>query len=133
MGVLLSSSMMKSQMSKGRQQILNDRLKKLTKDNKSFQVTASYLLDLAQRAEELFKCSNNELRQKLLNYMISNVELKDKKLSYILTDPFREMAEQKKKAQTEPESNIWQGVVNQIRTALILNQHYPNTRMYFRR
>jgi len=50
-------------------------------------VTASYLLDLAQRASELFKCSNYELRQKLLSYMLSNIELEDKKLSYVLNDP----------------------------------------------
>lgn len=93
----------------GKQQILNERLKKLTKDNKSFQVTASYLLDLAQRAEELFRCSNNELRQKLLSYMISNVELNNKKLSYTLNNPFRELAKQNKKAQNEPDSKIWQG------------------------
>jgi site-specific DNA recombinase len=92
-----------------KQQVLNARLKKLTKDNKSFQITASYLLDLAQRASELFKCSNPELRQKLLDYMISNIELKDKKLSYVLNDPFKTIVEQMKKAQNEPQSNIWQG------------------------
>lgn len=34
-----------------KQQELNDLLKLLTNDNKQFQVTASYLLDLAQRAD----------------------------------------------------------------------------------
>ncbi len=62
-----------------KQQELNDRLKLLTSDNKTFQVTASYLLDLAQRAEELFKESDDGLRQKLLEYLLSNIELKDKK------------------------------------------------------
>ena len=71
-----------------KQQELNDRLKLLTSDNKTFQVTASYLLDLAQRAEELFKESDDGLRQKLLEYLLSNIELKDKKLSYILNNPF---------------------------------------------
>ncbi|MCL4357770.1 prominin family protein [Patescibacteria group bacterium] len=42
-----------------RQQELNDRLKLLTSDNKDFQVTASYLLDLAQRAEQLFNESDD--------------------------------------------------------------------------
>jgi site-specific DNA recombinase len=93
------------------QQDLNDKLKSLTKDNKSFQVTASYLLDLAQRANELFKCSNHDLRQELLSYMLSNVELNDKSLSYILSDPFKEIVESKKNAQHEPESKIWQGHV----------------------
>ncbi|MEI6229043.1 MAG: hypothetical protein WCP11_03425 [Candidatus Saccharibacteria bacterium] len=102
-----------------RQQVLNDRLIKLTKDNKSFQVTASYLLDLAQRASELFKCSNNELRQKLLDYIISNVELNDKKLSYILNDPFKTIMEQKKKVQVGPKSKVWQRVLNEVRTLLM--------------
>ena len=44
-----------------KQQELNKRLKLLTDDNKSFQVTASYLLDLAQRAEQLFKESDEVL------------------------------------------------------------------------
>jgi hypothetical protein len=61
-----------------RQQELNDRLKLLTSDNKTFQVTSSYLLDLAQRAEMLFKESDEGLRQKLLEYLLSNIELKDK-------------------------------------------------------
>lgn len=93
----------------GKQQVLNDRLKKLTKDNKSFQITASYLLDLAQRAQELFECSNYELKQKLLEYMLSNIELTDKKLSYVLNDPFKSIVEQNKKATIDPESKIWQG------------------------
>ena len=88
---------------------MNDRLKLLTSDNKSFQVTASYLLDLAQRAEQLFKESDEALQQKLLEYVLSNIELNDKKLSYILNDPFRTIVETKKKAQTEPKSNIWCG------------------------
>jgi DNA invertase Pin-like site-specific DNA recombinase len=60
-----------------RQQELSDRLKMLTSDNKSFQVTASYLLDLAQRAEQLFKESDPALQQKLLEYLLSNIELND--------------------------------------------------------
>nr|MBP7820901.1 hypothetical protein [Candidatus Saccharibacteria bacterium] len=81
-----------------KQQELNDRLKLLTSDNKDFQVTASYLLDLAQRAEQLFNESDEGLRQKLLEYVLSNIELKDKKLSYILNDPFKTIVEAKKKS-----------------------------------
>ncbi|MDB5179416.1 MAG: hypothetical protein JWN12_48 [Candidatus Saccharibacteria bacterium] len=92
-----------------KQQELNDRLKLLTSDNKTFQVTASYLLDLAQRAEELFKESDDGLRQKLLEYLLSNIELKDKKLSYILNDPFKSIVEAKKKSLTAHNSDIWCG------------------------
>ena len=92
-----------------RQQELNDRLKLLTNDNKLFQVTASYLLDLAQRADELFKESDDGLRQKLLEYLLSNIELKDKKLSYMLNDPFKTIIEAKKKSPNGSESNLWCG------------------------
>ena len=70
----------------------------LTSDNKDFQVTASYLLDLAQRAEQLFNESDEGLRQKLLEYVLSNIELKDKKLSYILNKPLRLLLKQRKRA-----------------------------------
>ena len=93
----------------GRQQDLNDRLKMLTSDNKSFQLNASYLLDLAQRAEELFKESDEALQNKLLEYVLSNIELKDKKLSYMLNDPFKTIVEAKKKALSGSNSNIWCG------------------------
>lgn len=90
-----------------RQQELNDRLKMLTSDNKSFQLNASYLLDLAQRAEELFKASDEALQNKLLEYVLSNIELKDKKLSYVLNDPFKTIVETKKKALSGSNSDIW--------------------------
>ena len=90
-----------------KQQKLNDRLKLLTSNNKDFQVTASYLLDLAHRAEQLFNESDEGLRQKLLEYVLSNIELKDKKLSYILNDPFRTVVETKKKSLAAHNSNIW--------------------------
>ena len=92
-----------------KQQELNDRLKLLTNDNKQFQVTASYLLDLAQRAEQLFKESDEGLRQKLLECVLSNIELKDKKLSYVLNDPFKTIIEAKKKSLSAPNTNIWCG------------------------
>jgi hypothetical protein len=79
----------------------------LTNDNKQFQVTASYLLDLAQRANQLLKESDEGLRQKLLEYVLSNIELKDKKLSYILNDPFKAIVEAKKKSLSAHNSNTW--------------------------
>ena len=90
-----------------KQQDLNDDLKKLTGNNKLFQLTTSYLLDLAQRAEQLFKESDEGLRNKLLEYVLSNIELKDKKLSYMFKEPFRTIIETKKKSLVGSESNIW--------------------------
>ena len=102
-----------------KQQELNDRLKLLTSDNKDFQVTASYLLDLAQRVEQLFNESDEGLRQKLLEYVLSNIELKDKKLSYTLNDPFRTVVETKKKTLSDHNSNIWCSIVDAFQTAAI--------------
>lgn len=89
----------------------------LTSDNKDFQVTAFYLLDLAQRAEQLFNESDEGLRQKLLEYVLSNIELKDKKLSYILNDPFRAVVETKKKSLAAHNSNIWCSIVDALQTS----------------
>ena len=99
-----------------RQQELNDRLKLLTNDNKQFQVTASYLLDLAQRADQLFKESDEGLRQKLLEYVLSNIELKDKRLFYILNDPFKTIVEAKKKSLSAQNPNIWCRIVDASQT-----------------
>ena len=104
---------------------LNDRLKLLTSDNKDFQVTASYLLDLAQRAEQLFNESDKGLRQKLLEYVLSNIELKDKKLSYILNDPFRTVVETKKKSLAAHNSNIWCSIVDAFQTSAIEQTNNP--------
>ena len=92
-----------------KQQDLNDRLKLLTSDNMSFQITASYLLDLAQRAEQLFHESDERLKQKLLEYLLSNIELNDKKLTYVLNSPFKELAETKEKTHNGSNQDIWCG------------------------
>jgi len=90
----------------------------LTSDNKSFQVTASYLLYLAQRAEQLFNESDERLRQKLLEYILSSIKLKDKKLSYILNDPFRTIVEAKKKSLSAHNSHIWCSTSRKLYTRL---------------
>lgn len=98
------------------QQEPNDRLNLLTSDNKDFQVTELYLLDLAQRAEILFKVSDDELRQKLLEYVILNIELEDKKLSYVLNAPFKSIVEAKKKSLVAHNSNIWCAISYEVKT-----------------
>lgn len=92
-----------------KQQELNDRLIALTDSNKSFMVTASYLLDLAQKASELFKNSSERLQQKLLKFVLSNVELSDKKLSYTVNNPYKTFINLNKKALAEPKSANWCG------------------------
>lgn len=71
--------------------------------------TASYLLDLAQRANELFLQSNNLLKQKLLKFLLSNIELYDKKLSYIINDPYKSFIEVNKSGQNDRNVANWCG------------------------
>jgi hypothetical protein len=61
-----------------RQEVVNDKLDILTKGNKDFLLTCSYLLDLANRAEELFRNGNEAQRSKLLGFLLSNLKLNDK-------------------------------------------------------
>jgi len=98
---------------------LNERLKLLTNDNKSFQVTASYLLDLAQKASELFKNSSERLQQKLLKFVLSNVELSNKKLSYNLNNPYKTFIDLNKKALAEPKSANWCTVVREVKDSVV--------------
>ncbi len=91
------------------QQVLNDKVIKLTDGNKDFLITASYLLDLIQRSRELFEGSTEQLRQKLLKMLLSNIKMWDKKLYFDVNDPYRTIIEENKKAQNEPSSANWCG------------------------
>lgn len=90
-----------------RQQELNNQLIMLTDSNKSFMVTASYLLDLAQRAHELFSNASEWFQQKMLKTVLSNIELFDKQLTYIVNDPYKIFIEINKKTLDGSKSEIW--------------------------
>lgn len=92
-----------------RQEQLNDRLDILTKGNKGFQVTASYLLDLVSRVEELFKQADDGQRSKLIGFLVSNLQLNDKKLSFTVNYPFNKILETKEKSQNDSNSSLWCG------------------------
>lgn len=90
-----------------RQEDLNDKLDILTKGNKDFLVTASYLLDLISRADELFKLADESQRSKLIGFLVSNLQLDDKKLSFTVNYPFDEVAKAKEKSQNGSDSSLW--------------------------
>ncbi|HJQ09057.1 MAG TPA: recombinase family protein [Candidatus Saccharimonadales bacterium] len=102
-----------------RQEELNDQLDILTNGNKDFLVTSSYLLDLACRAEELFKCADEGQRSKLLGFLLSNIKLNDKKLTFDVNYPFNLMIEENKKGPEGPKSAHWCTVLYEVRTALL--------------
>jgi len=91
------------------QQTLNDKQIKLTSGNKDFLITASYLLDLIQRSNELFECSTEPQKQKLIKMILSNIKMWDKKLYFEVNDPYKTMIEENKKALVEPSSANWCG------------------------
>jgi hypothetical protein len=81
----------------------------LTNGNVDFQVTASYLLALAQKAGYLFASSKAEQKQAILAFMLSNVTMDNKELSYEVIDPYKSLIEFNKKGAIAPDSTFWQG------------------------
>lgn len=94
---------------KNRQEQLNDKLNLLTKEDKSFLITSSYLLDLARRVNELFKMGDESQRNELLGYVLSNLQLNDKNLSFSVNYPFSEVVYAKEKNQNDSDSSLWCG------------------------
>ena len=88
---------------------LNDKLDSLTQGDKNFQVTASYLLDLIIRAEQLFEEGTNEQRSKLLGFLLSNLKMNDKKLTYTVNCPFNLVIEQNKSEPNGSDTSFWCG------------------------
>lgn len=54
----------------------------------SYYVTAKYLLELANRAYELFKSSEVEERRQLIKLVLSNLRVEDKLVRYDAIKPF---------------------------------------------
>ena len=73
---------------KTRQQELDEQLVSLTKDDKSFMITASYLLEIAQKAATLFESSKPALKAKLLGFLFANLKMDGKIVHYNLKSPF---------------------------------------------
>ncbi len=90
-----------------KQQKLNSKLTKLTNYNKSYLTTASHLLDLGQRANQLFKTVDSAQKQMLLKGLVYNVEMFDKKLSYKLIDCYEAFKKLNKMPQNGVDDTIW--------------------------
>jgi site-specific DNA recombinase len=91
------------------QQVLNDKQIKLTSGNKDFLITASYLLDLIQRSNELFECSTEPQKQKLIKMLLSNIKMWDKKLYFDVNDPYKTIIEENKRALSGSNNANWCG------------------------
>lgn len=64
------------------------KINKHDKADKKHYITANTILNLAQRAKEIFESSEPQEKRQLLNFLLQNLELKDKNLQYKLKTPF---------------------------------------------
>jgi len=67
---------------------LNIQLSQLQEAEDSYYITTKYLLDLANRAYDLFESSEVEEKRQLIKLMLSNFRLDDKKLLFEAQKPF---------------------------------------------
>ena len=67
---------------------LEAKLTEYTNDDKSFVVTAEYLLKLAQNAKSVFESSQPSQRNKILRTLLANCKINQKRLQLNLLQPF---------------------------------------------
>ena len=70
------------------QKTLEKRIAELSTDNKEFEITLEYLLDLVSRVNSLYKSSRIDKKRRILNLVFSNFFLNGSNLSYELKRPF---------------------------------------------
>ncbi|HUC87036.1 MAG TPA: zinc ribbon domain-containing protein, partial [Candidatus Saccharimonadales bacterium] len=77
-----------------RQEDIMMQLEDHGKADKLFVITASYILDIASRANELFEAESSKVEQKryLINFVLSNLQMKGDKLTFDLKEPFDALA-----------------------------------------
>lgn len=88
---------------------LDDKLMELTNNDRSFDVSRSYLLELASKARVLFENSKPEQKNKILKLLFSNLEINQKRLNFHLLEPFETLSTLSKTSNwlPRPDSN-WQ-------------------------
>ena len=63
-------------------------MQRYTQADENFYITANTVLNLAQRAEQIFESSEIDEKRQLLNFLLQNLELQGRKLSFKLKTPF---------------------------------------------
>jgi site-specific DNA recombinase len=69
------------------------QLEEHSQGNHNFYITANKIIDISQRAWEIFESSEVEEKTQLLNFLLQNCELEGKKLLYKLKTPFNGVLE----------------------------------------
>ncbi len=76
---------------KRKEQDILQRLMDHSKADEQFLITSSYILELANRAYELFESSQAEQKRRLLNFVFANFSAQGSKLQYKIKEPFNEL------------------------------------------
>lgn len=102
---------------------LDRKLVEFTNNDKSFIATASYLLQLASKAKELFESSQPAKKNKILRTLLANSTLNQKRLQLNLLKPFNGLL----RNQNEDK---WLRVVRQVRTNLTASEPHAHHVLY---
>lgn len=67
---------------------IKNSMDRLQKADEEYYITASYILNLANRAYDLFLSSEPDIKRQLLKLLLKNCEINDGSLRYTLNYPF---------------------------------------------
>lgn len=95
-----------------KQEEIRHKLASMQGADEEYYVTAERLLDLANRAYDLFKRSEPEQKRQLLSFILQNCTLKGRELVYELKKPFDSILACSK-------SQTWLRTVEVIRTIVV--------------
>ena len=94
---------------KRNEQDLIDQTKEHSKADETFLITSSYLLELANRAYDLFEGSQAHQKRKLINFVFANLEARAGNLLFKLKTPFEGLV-------LCSESGKWLPILDDMRT-----------------
>jgi len=95
---------------KAEKEELEYRLVEYTNNDKSFILTASHLLELAQNARSIFQSSQPAQKNKILKALLANCQINEKRLQLNLLKPFSVLID-------STLSQNWLALANELRTA----------------
>lgn len=88
---------------------LDRKLVEYTNNDKSFNITSAYLLQLASKAKGIFESSQPEQKNKILRMLLANPTLNEKRLQLPLLKPFSVLID-------TLESSNWLALADTLRT-----------------
>lgn len=88
---------------------LDRKLVEYTNNDKTFELTSAYLLELASKAKRIFESSQPEQKNKILRMLLANPTLNEKRLQLPLLKPFSVLIDTLK-------TQNWLALANTLRT-----------------